>query len=120
MEKGVRVLSYDVIKNLSVEKKVKKIVDICRLGEIVMIEGSITPEVEYEITKYALKKIDSKFSGVEIGFLKSSQTDSFIEKIRSKILNLIAKNRFGVTVIGPSKIIKDIKMDPNKLEIFLK
>ena len=116
---GVQILSYSTIKNLDTDKKVKKIIKIIQEGKIVMLEGRLEPKEEYEITKSALKKVNDDFSGIEIGFLSSDSSNNFVEKIKNKILELIAKNRFGITVIGPSKIIKEIKMDPNKLEVLL-
>ena len=40
--------------------------------------------------------------------------------MKSGMLNLVLGDRQGFTVIGPATIIKEIKKDPNKIELFTK
>lgn len=117
---GVQVLSYELIKNHTPEEKIKKILSIVKKGDIVMLEGRLNPDEELTLTSKALESVSGKFSGIEIAYLESFSEKSAIEKIRDTLLKAIAKDRFGITVIGPSKLIKEIKMDPNKLEILFK
>lgn len=115
----IKILSYDFMKNLSSGKKIKEILNLVLKNEIVLLEGKLSFEEQNDLTTHALRKINSKFSGIEIAYL-SPTNDTFKEKILNKILNLFAKNRLGLTLIGPSKIVKEIKMDPKKLDILLK
>lgn len=117
---GVQVLSYDLMKNLSTTKRVSKILDIVKKGDLVMLEGRLPGDEELALTSGALKSVSGKFSGIEIAFLASSDSTSILEKVKQTLAKLLVKDRFGITVIGPSKIVKEIKMDPNKLEILLK
>ncbi len=117
---GVQVLSYDLVKNLSSDEKIKKILAIVKKGTIVMLEGKLKSEEEVSLISSALKGISGKFSGIEIAYLDSQNSQSGIEKIKEKLIKFLANERIGITVIGPSKKIKDIKMNPNKLEIQLK
>jgi hypothetical protein len=117
---GVQILSYDLIGKLSSSEKLKKILEIVKSGDIVMLEGKLSPEEESELITKALENVSGKFTGIEVANLSSLSSDSFIDKLKNSLLKLIAKNRFGITVIGPSKIIKEIKMDPKKIEIYLK
>lgn len=117
---AMQILSYELIKRLDSEKRVKKILDVVKKGDIVMIEGKLAPEEETKLISSALANVSGKFSGIEVAYLDSLKSSSFLEGIRDKILKVIAKDRFGITVVGPSKIIKEIKMDPNKLEILFK
>jgi len=117
---GVQVLSYELTRALSSESKLKKILEIVKTGDIVMLEGKLTSEEETTLISRALKNVSGKFSGIEIAFLGTHTSKTIIDKIKEKLLNFIAQGRFGITVIGPSKKIKEIKMDPQKLEILLK
>lgn len=114
---GVQVLSYELMKKLSSEKKIDKVLDIIKKGDIVLLEGRLSSDEELTLTSRALQNVSGKFSGIEIAFLNSITSKSLIEKIKTGLLQIIAKDRFGITAIGPSKIIKEIKMDPNKIEI---
>ncbi len=118
---GVQVLSYESMKVLDSVKKVSKVLKIVKKGDIVMIEGKLTPEEETYLISSAMQNVSGKFSGIEIAFLQSSNVaSSFVEKIRESLIKALAKDRIGITVIGPSKVVKEIKMDPSKLEILLK
>ena len=117
---GVQVLSYELLRTLSSKDRIAKILEIVKKKDIVMLEGRLPPEEEAELITAALENIGGKFSGIEVAFLDSKKSDSLLEGIKEILLKLIARNRIGITVIGPSKIIKEIKMDPNKLEILFK
>lgn len=116
----VQVLSYLMMKSLNSEKKIEKILTLVKKGDIVMLEGRLHPDEELSLTSSALKNVSGKFSGIEIAYLSSVESKSFIDKLKHNIAKFLLKDRLGITVVGPSKIVKEIKMDPDKLEILLK
>lgn len=117
---GVQVLSHALLKDFDQTQKLEKIFEIVKKGEIVMIEGRLTPDEETTLISKALKNVSGKFTGVEIAFLEGKQQLTLPQKLKNTLLKLLAGDRFGLTVIGPSKQIKEIKMNPEKLEILLK
>ena len=117
---GVQVLSYELVGEMRPSEKLERILSIVKKGDIVMVEGRLSPEEETTLISRALKNVSGKFPGIEIAFLQSTGSKSVLKKVKESILKIIAGNRIGLTVIGPSKIIKEIKMDPNKLEILFK
>lgn len=117
---GVQVLAYELIKDYDSEKKVKKIIDIVKKGDIVMLEGRLTPEEDLNLTSKALESVSGKFSGIEVAYISSTTANSFVDKLKNRLLKVIASDRIGITVVGPSKIIKEIKMNPSKLEILFR
>ena len=117
---GVQVLSYDLMKSLKSSERISKILEIVKKGDIVMLEGRMSSEEEGVLISKALANVKGKFTGVEIAYLDSKVEDGFIEKFRGQLLKVLAKDRLGITVIGPSKLIKEVKMDPQKLEILFK
>ncbi len=117
---GVHVLSYDLLSELASQEKIERILEVVKTGEIVLLEGRLHPDEELQLTTHALKSVSGKFSGVEIAFLSSRKAKTLLEHVKNSLLRILAKDRFGITVIGPSKIIKEIKMDPQKLEILFK
>lgn len=120
MKMGVQVLAYELIKNLDSEKKVKKIIEIVKKGDIVMLEGKLSAEEDLNLTSKALESVSGKFSGIEVAYLSSRDADSLMDKVKNSLLKIIASDRIGITVIGPSKIVKEIKMNPSKLEILFR
>jgi len=116
----VQILSYDLMSNLKSFEKISKILNIVMAGDIVMLEGRISYADETELISSALKNVSGKFSGIEVAYLDKNNYSSILDKFKNSIIKLLAKDRIGITVIGPSKLIKEIKMDPNKLEILFK
>ncbi|MDA3855463.1 MAG: DUF2073 domain-containing protein [Candidatus Woesearchaeota archaeon] len=117
---GVQVLSYELIKNWSRAEKLEKILIIVKGGDVVMLEGKLAPEDETELISRALANVSGRFTGIEVAFLNSSRSTTILGRVKDTLINVLAKDRIGITVVGPSKIIKEIKMDPNKLEILFK
>ena len=124
---GVQVFSFNYMNELPDKKKISKILEVVKSGDIVLIEGRLSPTLEFQLTNDALLKVNENFSGIEIAHLSKqndlkkpdsqNQLSLMIDKLKNKIVDILAKDRFGISVIGPSKIIKEIKMDPKKLEI---
>lgn len=117
---GMQVLSYELMKGVGPHLRIKKIMEIVKKGDIVMLEGRLSPDEETILISSALENVSGKFSGIEIAFLDSMKSKSLVEKLKDSLIKVLAKDRFGITVIGPSKIIKEIKMNPDKLEILFK
>lgn len=117
---GVQVLSYESTKNLTSFEKISKILNIVISGDLVMIEGRLTFQEENDLITKALENVSGKFTGIEVAFLDSKKSKSLVEKLKDSLIKFIARDRIGITVVGPSKIIKEIKMDPEKLEILFK
>jgi len=44
----------------------------------------------------------------------------FFKKIRHQFINMVLGNRRGMTIIGPANVIKEIKQDPDKIQLFTK
>lgn len=118
---GVQILSFDMLRKFKTETRLHKILDILKDGDVVVIEGRLSHEEETTLVAHALENVSGKFTGIEIAYLDPKyHTMSFLESIKEKLIMLLAKERLGITVIGPSKIIKEIKMDPQKLEVLFK
>lgn len=117
---GVQVLSHSLLSKMDDSKKLDKIFTIVKKGDVVMVEGRLTPDEETILISKALENVSGKFSGIEIAFLESAKSKSLIDSFKTGILKILAGDRFGLTVIGPSKVIKEIKMNPEKLEILFK
>lgn len=117
---GVQVLSYELMKGLEKRDRIARILEIVKKKDIVMLEGRLDPDEESELITEALENVSGKFSGIEVAFLDSHKSEGILDKLRDTLLKVLARNRIGITVIGPSKVVKEIKMDPNKLEILFK
>lgn len=115
----VKILSNATISSLDSTKKVDKIYKMVKDGSLVVLEGRLTNQEELMLTSKSLKHVNDSFSGIDIAFLNVRNDSSFFEKLRFKLATFLLKYEVGITVIGPSKKVKELKMNPEQIEILL-
>ncbi len=116
----LQYMPYAEISALKSEERVSKILDIVKQNRIVLMEGRLSKGEETELIKQTMESIDEHFKGVEIGTLDPAAKESaaFLEKIKKSMVNMLMGDRLGVTIIGPASIVKEIKQDPEKIQVF--
>lgn len=94
-------LSSNALESLSSMEKVSMIVERVKNGELMVIEGGLSPEEEAELIETTMREIDiEKFVGIDIFTL---------EKDQRKFFGLSKKRTVGITVIGPANIMRSVK-----------
>jgi len=121
MKKGLtfQFLSYDEIGSLNSSDRIKKILRIVKENKILLIEGKMKSEEQAMLIQKTMQEIDKKFQGIEIATIEGKNSNAFVNVINS-LEKMIFGDRSGFTVIGPASIVKEIKKDPNKIELFTK
>lgn len=84
-----------------------------RDDKIVVLESPLNVGEEKELIKETMKYVDSKFTGIEISTLGGGDNG-----IRSMLIGMLGGKKPGLTVIGPSKLIRQMKKDPNAIHLF--
>jgi hypothetical protein len=82
---------------------------------ILVLEDPLTPEEETELISETMKKVDLNFPGIEVSTLGTEA-----EGLRSALIHILGGKTRGLTVIGPSKLIRQIKKNPNSIDLFTK
>ena len=121
MKKGLtfQFLSYDEIGSLNSLDRIKKILRIVKENKILLIEGKMKSEEQAMLIQKTMQEIDKKFQGIEIATIEGKNSNAFVNVMNS-LEKMIFGDRSGFTVIGPASIVKEIKKDPNKIELFTK
>ena len=102
-------LSSNALESLSSMEKVSMIVNRVKNGELMVIEGGLTPEEEAELIETTMREIDiEKFVGIDIFTL---------EKKQRKFFGLSKKKTIGITVIGPANLMKSVKKKSDFLSV---
>ena len=78
-------------------------------GKIVVLEEPLAPEHEKTLIAKTMGKIDGRFAGIEVSTLRRSGTG-----LREKLFEMLGA-RLGITVIGPAKLVKEVKQNPEKI-----
>ena len=109
------------IEGMHSGKRVRKLLNLVKEEKIVLLEGRLTKQEEAELIKKTMEEVDRKFKGIELGVIYPQQKHlDFFRKLKGALANILLKDRQGLTVIGPATIVKEIKQDPNKFELFTK
>ena len=115
----IQFIPYSEIEYLSSLGRIKKLLSLAKGNKIILLQGRLTKEEELELIKTTMEEINSEFHGVELATInpKSRETDPIFKKFKNSIVNSLLGNRTGFTVVGPSKIVQQIKNDPSKIEL---
>jgi hypothetical protein len=115
----LQYMPYHEIEHLSSQNRVKKILKIVKEDKIVLLEGRLKKHEEAELIKSTMELINDSFKGIELGVLHPEKKDlPFFAKLKHNIVDYIMGDRQGLTIIGPATVIKEIKQDPDKIQLF--
>ena len=118
----IQFVPYSEIEKLSSGRRIKKLLDLAKQERIVLLEGRLKREEEAELIQKTMEEIGPKFKGIELAVIypeKEEDTD-IIKKARKEVINLLMGDRQGITILGPATIVKEIKKDPNKIQLLTK
>jgi len=123
--KGIKLqfMPYFQIMNLSPYKRIKFLLDNVAEDKIIILQGRLSHEEEKDLIEETMKKIGKGrgFKGLEIETLNPKMIDAnAIMKLRKSVADFLVGDRDVITLIGPATIVKEIKKDIKKLELFLK
>ena len=103
---------------LSEDKKIDLLLSIVKENRIVVLEGKLKKKEEMQLIKRTMEEIDERFKGIETSELHSNTKDQgLMDKLKNSIVEMLAPDRQGVTIIGPASVIKEIKRDPNRIQL---
>lgn len=117
----IQFLPYSEIKNLNSDERIKKILNIIMGNNILILQGKLRAEEESRLIGDTMAMINhiKHFKGIELAVIADYGT-GFFNKFKQGIVNALSGGDLGaVTIIGPASIVKDIKRNPKKIELFL-
>jgi hypothetical protein len=117
----LQFIPYSEIEDLGPARRVNKLLDVAKQNKIVLLEGRLKKEEEKDLIEITMEEVDNKFKGIELAVINPQKKEQGILKdIKSGMINMILGDRQGFTIIGPATIVKQIKKDPDKIELFTK
>lgn len=115
----LQFVPYGEIENLASKDRVLKLLDIVKKEKIVLLQGRLKPEEETLLIMETMSQINKSFRGVEICTIYPEENNlQFFNKIKKEMVKFLIGQRDGITIIGPSTIVKEIRRNPNKIELF--
>ncbi|HEX3014270.1 MAG TPA: DUF2073 domain-containing protein [Methanobacterium sp.] len=102
-------LSSDALLAHTSMEKISMIVERVKGGNLVVIEGGLSPEEEAELIETTMREIDiENFMGIDIYTL---------EKDKKSLFGMSKKKAVGLTIIGPANIMKNVNKKSNFLSM---
>lgn len=115
----LQFVPYHEIEELSSAKRIKKLMDIVKKDKIILLEGRLKREEEKDLIEITMEEIDDHFKGIELTVIyPDKKYNNIFQQAKKSVLNVLLGNRQGFTIIGPASIIKSIKKDPDKIQLF--
>lgn len=116
----LQFVPYTEIERLGSARRVKKILDLAKADKIVLLEGRLKKEEETDLIEITMEEIDDTFKGIELAVINpDTKRGPFFSNIKKGFVNMLLGNRTGFTIIGPATIIKQIKKDPDKIQLYI-
>ncbi|MFH1649073.1 MAG: DUF2073 domain-containing protein [Candidatus Woesearchaeota archaeon] len=114
----LQFIPFHEIENLNSAKRISKILKVVKENKIVLLEGKLKPHEETELIRKTMEEIDEKFKGIELSVIyPDTKDEKLFRKIRNAMINVLLGDRNGLTIIGPANIVKEIKQDPDKIQL---
>jgi hypothetical protein len=121
----LQFVPYAEIESLSSHARIQKLLDIIKEEKIVLLEGRLTKTEEAELIKKTMEEIDvtqDQFRGIELSVIqppRKNKNRKFMDQLKIGFINMILGDRQGLTVVGPVSLVKEIKQDPDKIQLFI-
>lgn len=137
-QKRFKNIKMDFVSSTNLDGKPEKnkinfILHKVKDGSILVIDGVLTPQEEIDLIKETMRRVDDGFPGIEVCSLKKELKGfyGFFDKLSSgkdKLQNMFATSftgksietsslKTGITLVGPAKIIKRIKKNPDSFSV---
>jgi len=117
----LQFVPYHEIAQLSSENRINKLLNLVKDDKIVLMQGRLKVTEETKLIENTMNEINSKFKGIEICSINpKKKNETFSELLKRGFVNVLLGNREGLTIIGPATLVKEIKRDPNKIQLLAK
>ena len=114
----LQFIPYHEINDLGSARRVKKLLDIVKQDKIVLLEGRLKKQEETDLIEITMEEISNKFKGIELAVINPDVKKGGIgSKMKNTFASALLGDRVGFTIIGPASVVKEIKQNPDKIEL---
>ena len=121
--KGLKMdfISMSSLEGTTIDEKIEGILDTVKDGHLVVIDEALSSEDEARLVTATMEGIREDFAGIEFCSLPKKETGIFTSITR--LIEVLTRQKFakpGLTLIGPSTVISEIKRDPDAFYVSAK
>ena len=111
MEIELEFISLEVLADKEDDEKMSFILDRIKKNKILVLEESLSASEEALLIEATMKEVSDKFPGIEVSNLREKTEGG----LKARLIRLLGGTTGGMTIIGPSKLIKKIKKEPSRI-----
>jgi len=114
-DEGIQIefVSAKSLSGKTSDEKLKAVLVAVKKGKIVVLEAALSRQEEKELIKKTMESVSDDFPGIEISSFGEEPED-----MRAQLIKFLGGKTAGLTVIGPSTLVKQVKRDPGRLNLF--
>jgi hypothetical protein len=119
----LQFIPYAEIETLSSVERIKKLLKIILQNKIVLLQGKLKAEEEARLIEDTMALVGNVkgFKGIELAVLSPKvENMPFTARFRRGVAKILIGDQDSMTIIGPASIVREIKRDPSKIQLFLK
>lgn len=115
----LQFIPYHEMQKLSSTQRINRILAEVKDNKIVLMEGRLRADEETKLIEKTMEEVSPAFQGVELCTIyPESSNEKIFSKLKLLFASLLIGDRSGLTVIGPASLVKEIRRDPNKIQLF--
>ena len=119
---SIQFLPYSEIKNLNSDERIRKVLGIVLGNNILIVQGKLRTDEETRLIGDTMAMIGhvKGFKGIELAVISGNGEGGIIDNFKQRLVRGLSGGDLGaITIIGPATIVKEIKRNPKKIELFL-
>ena len=114
----LQFVPYHEIEKLDSDKRISKLLNLVKDNKIVLMQRHLRYTEKTKLIETTMEEINANFKGIEICTIYPKQKQkNFSTVVKDSMIKLLLGNREGLTIIGPAHLVKEIKRDPNKIQL---
>ena len=118
---SLQIIPFSEIRDLTITERIKKILNLILSNKVIILQGRLRVEEEIRLIEDTMSMVDhvKSFKGIELAVIEPNMRDkNILFKMRYNLAKSLVGDNAALTVIGPSSVVKEIKRDPKKIELF--
>ena len=111
----LQFVPYEEIEGLGSTERIKKLLGMVKDERIIVLEGRLKKQEEAELIRRTMEEINDRFTGIELSVIYPDKKKG--SSFKRGIADMLLGERQGLTILGPASIIKEIRKDPDKIQL---
>ncbi|HEV8289667.1 MAG TPA: DUF2073 domain-containing protein [Candidatus Norongarragalinales archaeon] len=109
----IEFIGSHALSEKSSKQKINMIIGIVKRNRIAVLEEALSSQEEKMLIEETMENVGKSFSGIEVATLGKSG----VSQLQHALIKALGGRPSGLTVVGPSHLVREVKRDPGKLQL---